>query len=131
MIRPPPAPDAGRMALRSHRVGAYHRGVTRFLDALRGSHVRLWLLAILATVAIGTAGYVLLGWSLDDAAYMTGITLTTVGYKEVRELDDLGRAVDRRAGGRRRRDHLRIDRHRRRGGPVRDGERATGGETDG
>jgi voltage-gated potassium channel len=70
----------------------YHRRVTRFVDALTGSHVRLWLLAILATVAIGTAGYMLLGWPLDDAAYMTGITLTTVGYKEVRELDDLGRA---------------------------------------
>lgn len=63
----------------------------RYIDALRGSHVRLWLLAVLLTVAIGTAGYVLLGWPLDDAAYMTGITLTTVGYKEVRELDDLGR----------------------------------------
>ena len=53
--------------------------------------MRLWLLAVLLTVATGTAGYVLLGWPIDDAAYMTGITLTTVGYKEVRELDDLGR----------------------------------------
>ena len=66
--------------------------MTRFIDALTGSHVRLWLLAVLAIVAVGTAGYVMLGWPLDDAAYMTGITLTTVGYKEVRELDDLGRA---------------------------------------
>ena len=65
--------------------------MTRIIDVLRGSHVRLWLLAVLATVAIGTGGYVLLGWPIDDAAYMTGITLTTVGYKEVRELDDLGR----------------------------------------
>ena len=62
------------------------------LQAIRGSHVRLWLAAVLATVAVGTAGYVIMGWSIGDAAYMTGITLTTVGYKEVRELDGLGRA---------------------------------------
>lgn len=65
--------------------------MTRFLDALGGSHVRLWLLAVLGTVVVGTAGYVLLGWPIDDAVYMTGITLTTVGYKEVRELDGIGR----------------------------------------
>jgi voltage-gated potassium channel len=42
---------------------------------------------------IGTAGYVaLLGWSLADGLYMTVITLTTVGFREVRELDSLGRA---------------------------------------
>lgn len=62
------------------------------LDVFRGSHVRLWLVAVLATVAVGTAGYVVLGWPIGDAMYMTGITLTTVGYKEVRELDGLGRA---------------------------------------
>jgi voltage-gated potassium channel len=33
----------------------------------------------------------LLGWSLGDGLYMTAITLTTVGFKEVRELDDVGR----------------------------------------
>ena len=33
-----------------------------------------------------------MGWPIGDGAYMTGITLTTVGYKEVRELDGLGRA---------------------------------------
>ena len=63
-----------------------------WLHAFRGSHVRLWLVAVLATVAVGTAGYLMLGWSIGDAMYMTGITLTTVGYKEVRELDGLGRA---------------------------------------
>jgi voltage-gated potassium channel len=62
------------------------------LSAFRGSHVRLWLAAVLAIVAVGTAGYLALGWSIGDAMYMTGITLTTVGYKEVRELDALGRA---------------------------------------
>jgi voltage-gated potassium channel len=62
------------------------------LHAFRGSHVRLWLAAVLAVSAVGTAGYLIMGWPIGDAAYMTGITLTTVGYKEVRELDGLGRA---------------------------------------
>jgi voltage-gated potassium channel len=66
--------------------------MTAVLHAFRGSHVRIWLAAVIAVAAVGTAGYIALGWSLGDAAYMTGITLTTVGYKEVRELDGLGRA---------------------------------------
>ena len=38
-------------------------------------------------------GYmVFFGWSFSDAIYMTVITLTTEGYREVRELDDAGRA---------------------------------------
>lgn len=65
---------------------------TAVLHAFRGSHVRLWFAAVLATAAVGTAGYVVMGWSIGDAAYMTGITLTTVGYREVRELDGFGRA---------------------------------------
>jgi voltage-gated potassium channel len=60
--------------------------------ALIGRHVRAWILIVLAVTTIGATGYViLLGWSLSDAIYMTVISLTTVGYKEVRELDDLGR----------------------------------------
>jgi len=66
--------------------------VTAALHAFRGSHVRLWLAAVLAITVVGTAGYIAMGWTIGDAAYMTGITLTTVGYKEVRELDGLGRA---------------------------------------
>jgi voltage-gated potassium channel len=57
-----------------------------------GSHVRLWIAAVVLVVAIGSVGYVVLGWPLGDAVYMTGITLTTVGYREVRELDEVGRA---------------------------------------
>jgi voltage-gated potassium channel len=41
------------------------------------------LVALLAVVAFGTLGYRLLGLSLVDAAYMTVITVTTVGYREV------------------------------------------------
>lgn len=40
----------------------------------------------------GVAGYMLLeGWSFLDALYMTILTLTTVGYREVRPLDTSGK----------------------------------------
>jgi voltage-gated potassium channel len=65
---------------------------TSILQAIRGTHVRLWVAAVLVVAAVGTAGYVVMGWSIGDAAYMTGITLTTTGYREVRELDGIGRA---------------------------------------
>jgi voltage-gated potassium channel len=59
--------------------------------------IRRWALIWLAIVAmvatVGTLGYVvLLRWPVGDGLYMTVITLTTVGFKEVRELDGLGRA---------------------------------------
>jgi voltage-gated potassium channel len=57
------------------------------------SHVRIWLIAVTAVVVLGTTGFVLVqGWSIGDALYMTVITLTTVGFREVRELDAIGRA---------------------------------------
>ncbi|MBM4287075.1 MAG: potassium channel protein [Deltaproteobacteria bacterium] len=49
----------------------------------------VWLLA---TFGIGTLGYMVVeGWSLFDGLYMTVITLTTVGYGEVRPLSQPGR----------------------------------------
>jgi voltage-gated potassium channel len=61
--------------------------------AVAASHVRLWLAAVVSVVVLGTAGYILLlGWSLSDALYMTVITLTTVGFREVAELGEPGRA---------------------------------------
>ena len=64
-------------------------GALAFLTA---SHVRLWVAVVVAVVAVGSLGYIAIGWPLGDAIYMTGITLTTVGFKEVRELDTVGRA---------------------------------------
>jgi voltage-gated potassium channel len=60
---------------------------------VRASHVRLWAAVIVGVIAIGTIGYVVIaGASPGDALYMTVITLTTVGYREVFELDGAGRA---------------------------------------
>jgi voltage-gated potassium channel len=51
--------------------------------------LRVWLLVVAAAFAVGTVGYIAIGgWSLSDALYMTAITLTTVGFREVRELDE-------------------------------------------
>ncbi len=51
----------------------------------------LSLVLILFIVLFGTAGYVgIEGWGVLDALYMTIITLTTVGYREVHPLSDRG-----------------------------------------
>lgn len=63
------------------------RLVHAFEDALRGRHLRAWLAVVVTIAAVGTLGYVaFFGWSASDGLFMTMITLTTVGYKEVREL---------------------------------------------
>lgn len=54
---------------------------------------RVWiaLLALGVITTVGVLGYMLFeGWSFMDALYMTVITLTTVGYREVRDLDTSG-----------------------------------------
>jgi voltage-gated potassium channel len=49
------------------------------------------LLALVIIMVAGVLGYMLLeGWSFSEALYMTVITLTTVGYREVRPLDTSG-----------------------------------------
>ncbi|MEM8560375.1 MAG: potassium channel family protein, partial [Bacteroidota bacterium] len=43
-------------------------------------------------MVVGTVGYMLIeGWSWLDAFYMTFITLSTIGFKEVGELSGAGR----------------------------------------
>lgn len=50
------------------------------------------ILTLLVLVAVGTTGYRLLeGMNTLDAAYMTIITISTVGYGEVKPLSSLGR----------------------------------------
>lgn len=56
------------------------------------SHVLYAVFLAIGLFAFGTAGYmILLGWSLLDSMYMTTITLATVGFKEIGELNDAGR----------------------------------------
>ncbi len=57
----------------------------------RRQHLAIWVAAVVAAVVVGSLGYmILLGWSPMDALYMTIITLTTVGFKEVGELGTIG-----------------------------------------
>ncbi len=50
------------------------------------------VIAILAVVVLGTAGYILIEkWSFFDALYMTFITISTVGFKEVHDLTTSGK----------------------------------------
>lgn len=66
--------------------------LTAIRDVAASSRVRLWVVVVVAVVAIGTVGYrALEGWSVGDALYMTVITLTTVGFREVHDLDTAGR----------------------------------------
>ncbi len=57
---------------------------------------RHFTLAIILTVGLiffGTGGYMFIeGWAFDDALYMTIITMATVGYGEVHQVSDAGRA---------------------------------------
>jgi voltage-gated potassium channel len=53
--------------------------------------VRWPALGLVLALAYGVMGYMLLEeWRFLDALYMTVITLTTVGFREVRPLDDTG-----------------------------------------
>ncbi len=66
--------------------------MTTLSGAILSHHVRVWIALVLAAVFAGSIGYVAIeGWSALDAVYMTVITMTTVGFREVRELDTAGR----------------------------------------
>ncbi len=57
--------------------------------------VLLGAVLLIAWVGLSTAGYLLVepGWSLLDAFYMTVITITTVGYREVHPLTPGGQVL--------------------------------------
>jgi voltage-gated potassium channel len=55
-------------------------------------HLVISVILSLIILFIGTAGYMVIeGWKLLDALYMTVITISTVGYREVNQVGDLGR----------------------------------------
>ncbi|MGE0042477.1 MAG: TrkA family potassium uptake protein [Vicinamibacterales bacterium] len=60
----------------------------------RGSRGRLLaVLLLVAVTAVGTVGYMVIeGWSAWDAFYMTAITVSTAGYREVHPLSFGGQA---------------------------------------
>ncbi|HVF33660.1 MAG TPA: NAD-binding protein [Acidimicrobiales bacterium] len=53
--------------------------------------VRLGLVAFVVVTAVGSGGYVLLGFSPLNAVYQTVTTLATVGFREVEPLDAVGK----------------------------------------
>ncbi len=59
-------------------------------DASRRRAIRsivVGLLALLAVIVFGAAGYVAMGWPVGDALYMVVITISTVGFGDVRPID--------------------------------------------
>jgi voltage-gated potassium channel len=51
---------------------------------------RIPLILLVFAVVFGVAGYMMLDYAFVEALYQTAITLTTVGYREVHELDTTG-----------------------------------------
>jgi voltage-gated potassium channel len=71
------------------------RFLANLLAAGGSSRVTRGGIALLAMLVVGSTGYVVIeGWSVFDAAYMTVVTMTTVGYGEVRPLSQAGRAFN-------------------------------------
>ena len=62
------------------------------LFASNGKKIIRGLTMLGVVLMLGTMGYMALeGWHFLDALYMTVITITTVGYGEIRKVDEFGR----------------------------------------
>jgi voltage-gated potassium channel len=81
---PPPARSATKRAARTLQ--------QRFVDeGVAVTRLRRSLLMLVGVVTFGTVGYVLIeGWNVWDALYMTVISVTTAGYREVHPLSRRG-----------------------------------------
>ena len=69
------------------------RGRSTITDYRKLQKKILWLVfLIVGVLAFGTLGYhLIMGWDWLDALFMATITVTTVGYGEVHQLDSIGR----------------------------------------
>ena len=55
-------------------------------------HLVVSIILSLVILIVGTAGYMIVeGWTFLDALYMTVITISTVGYREINQVGDVGR----------------------------------------
>ncbi|HEX2742768.1 MAG TPA: potassium channel protein [Rubrobacter sp.] len=67
------------------------RGVQAYEPRLALRRVQSAVVALAVITGVGVLGYMVFeGWSFTDSLYMTVITVTTVGYREVRVLDVSG-----------------------------------------
>ena len=56
------------------------------------AHVKIAILCLLSVISISVIGYMIIeGMSFVDALYMAIITLTTVGFREVKDLSEAGK----------------------------------------
>ena len=53
--------------------------------------IQLALAMVLGVILAGTIGYIALGFGVLDAVYQTVTTITTVGFREVHQLDSTGK----------------------------------------
>ena len=102
--------EAGRGSHRDRADGGADSSFVRPAPSRRQAgccapRVRRWPCCCSASAIVGgTIGYMVIeGWSAWDAFYMTVITVTTVGYREVHDLSRAGRGLHRPAAARRRR----------------------------
>jgi voltage-gated potassium channel len=58
----------------------------------KNRHLIISIILSLAILIVGTAGYMIIeDWRFLDALYMTVITISTVGYREINQIGDVGR----------------------------------------
>lgn len=58
----------------------------------KNRHLIVSIILSLAILIIGTVGYMIIeDWRFLDALYMTVITISTVGYREINQIGDVGR----------------------------------------
>ena len=69
-------------------------GVCDILTPMDHRRIRIAVILLLLTLAVGTVGFAIVeGMTWFDAFYMTVITISTVGFSEIKPLSDFGRLI--------------------------------------